>query len=80
MYLNVNLPKLDINQMIDIKFTKVNIVEFNFPHLLSSLKWSAIVILGLSFIPLEINLFEDYSGVENWRTSITEKARSRWLI
>ena len=34
MYLNVNLPKLDINQMIDIKFTKVNIVEFNFPHLL----------------------------------------------
>ncbi len=34
MYLNVNLPKLDINQIIDLKFTKVNIVEFNFPHLL----------------------------------------------
>ncbi len=37
MYLNVNLPKLDINYLIDIKFTKVNIVEFNFPHLLTKL-------------------------------------------
>ncbi len=36
MYLNVNLPKLEINHLIDLKFTKVNIVEFNFPHLLTT--------------------------------------------
>ncbi len=62
--MSVQPSALQITAQIVIVIISINLWRLVLSILgsFSSLKWSAIVILGLSFITLGINLFEDYKG------------------